>query len=51
MYNAPAKVTSNWFVAKYRIYPTMLGTTANIFGNLLRFLLPKLFINPKFETL
>ena len=49
IYNAPAKVTSNWFTAKYRVISTMLGTTANLLGNLLGFLLPNFFITPKFD--
>lgn len=49
MYNAPSKVTSNWFDQDQRSLATMIGTNANIIGNLLGFLLPKMFITPKFQ--
>ena len=45
MYNAPAKVTTNWFPYKERAIATMIGTSANILGVTLGFLLPSLFID------
>jgi len=35
LYNAPAKVTTNWFSEKERAIATMIGTNANIFGVLI----------------
>ena len=49
MYNAPAKVTGNWFLNKQRTISTMIGTTANLLGNLLGFFLPGIFIRPKYD--
>lgn len=45
MYNAPALVTSNWFPQKERAMATSIGTTMNVFGVLLGFLLPSIFIS------
>ena len=45
MYNAPAKVTTNWFPYKERAIATMIGTNANMLGVTLGFLLPSLFID------
>ena len=45
LYNAPAKVTSNWFAEEERTLATMIGTCANIFGISLGFLLPALFVD------
>jgi len=49
MYNAPSKVTGNWFLARQRTISTMIGTTANLLGNLLGFLLPIIFIYPNYD--
>jgi len=49
MYNAPSKVTANWFPKKMTIVATMVGTTSNLLGNLLGFFLPRIFIKPKFD--
>ena len=45
MYNAPAKLTTNWFPYEERAISTMIGTSANILGVTLGFLLPSLFID------
>jgi hypothetical protein len=45
LYNAPAKVTSNWFATHERAYATMIGTSANTLGIAIGFLLPSLFIH------
>ena len=44
--NAPALVTTNWFPQKERSVATMVGTQMNVFGVLLGFLLPMIFIDP-----
>jgi len=49
LYNAPIKVTGNWFGESERPVATMIGTSANILGVLLGFLLPKLFVRPKYD--
>lgn len=46
LYNAPGKVTSNWFPQKERPLATMIGTQANISGIFLGFLLPGFFVDP-----
>ena len=46
MYNAPAKLSTNWFSYQERAISTMIGTSANILGVTLGFLLPPLFIDP-----
>ena len=46
LYNAPALVTTNWFPQKERSVATMVGTQMNVFGVLLGFLLPMIFIDP-----
>ena len=45
LYNAPAKVTTNWFPQKERPMATMVGTGMNIFGIFVGFLLPGFFVN------
>ena len=45
LYNAPALVTSNWFPYQERSVATMVGTSANLFGVGLGFLVPKMFIS------
>ena len=45
LYNAPALVTSNWFAYQERSVATMVGTSANLFGVGLGFLVPKMFIS------
>jgi hypothetical protein len=45
MYNAPAKVTGNWFPNDERSISTMIGTQANVLGVVLGFLLPGLFVS------
>ena len=45
LYNAPAKVTSNWFPQKERPMATMAGTQMNIFGIFIGFLLPGFFVD------
>ena len=44
-YNAPAKLSTNWFSYQERAIATMVGTSANILGITLGFLLPSLFID------
>ena len=44
-YNAPAKLSTNWFSYQERAIATMIGTSANILGVTLGFLLPSLFID------
>lgn len=44
MYNAPAKVTSNWFPLNERSVSTMIGAQANVLGVVLGFLVPKAMI-------
>lgn len=48
LYNAPSKVTGNWFDQGQRSTATMIGNNANVFGQLLGFLLPGFLITPKF---
>jgi MFS family permease len=48
-YNAPAKLSSEWFQPKHRTTATMVAVNANIIGNLLGFYLPPLFIKPAFN--
>jgi hypothetical protein len=45
LYNAPGKVTSNWFPTKERPLATMVGTQMNIFGIFVGFLLPAIFVD------
>lgn len=40
MYNAPAKVTSNWFPKNEAALATTIGAQANVFGVLVSFILP-----------
>jgi len=47
--NAPSKVTNDWFGEKEGVFSTMAGVNANIFGCLLGFFLPKIFIRPEFD--
>ena len=49
LYNAPTKVTSNWFAHKERPFATMVGTCANILGVGLGFLLPGFMVS-EFKT-
>ena len=44
LYNAPAKVSSNWFAFNERPVATMIGTTTNVAGVGLGFLVPLWFI-------
>lgn len=46
MYNAPAKVTGNWFPESERSLSTMIGTQMNVAGVVLGFLVPKIFVSP-----
>ena len=45
MYNAPAKVTSNWFPRNEAAIATTIGAQANVLGVLIGFILPGFFIN------
>ena len=45
-FNAPTKVTSNWFAEDERAFATMIGANANLLGIMLGFLLPSLFVSP-----
>jgi MFS family permease len=45
IYNSPAKLTTNWFPENERSMATMVGTSSNIFGVLLGFALPAIFIS------
>ena len=45
LYNSPALVTTNWFPQNERSVATMVGTQMNVFGVLLGFLLPMIFID------
>jgi len=45
MTNAPAKMTSNWFAESERAYTTMIGTAAVIFGIMLGFFMPAVFVS------
>ena len=46
MYNSPALVTTNWFPDNERSIATMVGTQMNVFGVLVGFLLPGIFMDP-----
>ena len=48
MYNAPAKVTSNWFPRNEAAIATTIGAQANVAGVLLGIVLPG-FIIPHFD--
>lgn len=48
-YNAPAKLSANWFEPKSRTVATMFGVNANILGNLLGFLIPRFFVHPTYD--
>jgi hypothetical protein len=43
LYNAPSKVSVNWFPKKERIFATSLGAYANIFGVAAGCFVPSLF--------
>ena len=45
LYNAPAKVTSNWFAEKERALATMIGTLSNFVGLSLGFIVPVAFVS------
>ena len=45
LYNAPAKVTTNWFAYTERAFATMVGTCANLLGVGFGFLVPKVFVD------
>ena len=45
MYNAPAKVTSNWFPKEEAAIATTIGAQANVAGVLIGFILPGFFID------
>jgi hypothetical protein len=44
LYNAPALVTTNWFPESERTISTMLGVSSNMFGVMLGFLFPYIFV-------
>jgi hypothetical protein len=48
LFNAPSKLTGDWFSEKEGVFSTMAGVNANVFGCLLGFFLPKIFIKPAF---
>lgn len=50
IYNAPAKVTSNWFAESERSFTTMIGTASIILGITLGFFMPPLFISEYDES-
>jgi len=50
LYNAPAKVTSNWFAEKERAVATMVGTLSSFVGLSLGFVVPVLIISPYYDT-
>ena len=45
LYNAPAKVTTNWFPQKERPMATIVGTQMNILGIFVGFLLPGFIVD------
>jgi hypothetical protein len=45
IYNAPVKVTGNWFGDGERAVATMTGSSANLLGVVLGFFLPKFFVS------
>ena len=45
IYNSPAKLTTNWFPETERSIATTIGTSSNIFGVLLGFALPAIFVD------
>jgi len=49
IYNAPAKVSANWFPPEQRTAITMIGANASVFGCLLGFLIPGFFIKPNYK--
>jgi len=49
LYNAPSKLTNDWFGEKEGNLSTMAAVNANIFGCLLGFFIPKMFIRPEFD--
>eukprot|EP00347_Sterkiella_histriomuscorum_P005502 403356370 len=44
-YNAPAKLSANWFGEKERVYATSFGANASTFGIAAGFFLPSVFIS------
>jgi hypothetical protein len=44
IYNAPAKLASNWFPENERVFATMAGTNTSILGNMLGFLFPRIYL-------
>ena len=50
MYNAPAKVTSNWFPKNEAAIATTIGAQSNVAGVLLGLVLPGMIISPFDET-
>jgi MFS family permease len=45
IYNSPTKLTTDWFPEKERSIATTIGTSANIIGILLGFVLPGIFVD------
>ena len=44
IYNAPAKLSANWFGEKERIYATSIGANANLLGVAIGYFVPALFV-------
>jgi hypothetical protein len=45
VYNAPPKVTSNWFPERERPYATMVGAGATFLGISIGFMVPTFFVS------
>jgi len=45
IYNAPCKLSSQWFPENERVFATAVGTNANIFGIALGYFFPSIFID------
>lgn len=47
--NAPSKLSASWFPEDQRNMATMIMVNANVFGALLGFALPRVFVNPSYD--
>ena len=50
MYNAPAKVSGNWFGEKEKIYSTSIGAYANVLGVGIGYFVPSIFMDSTVDT-
>jgi hypothetical protein len=45
IFNAPAKVSANWFGENERVFATSVGLNANMLGSAIGCLMPSFFVN------